>query len=51
MTYFINRTFRKSGPQAYRKTGPYEKIHCVGQKHLYDKLEVADFKYDNIFLI
>ena len=50
MTYFKNRTFRKSEPQAYTKTGSYDKIHCVGQKHLYDKSEVADFKYDNKFL-
>ena len=34
----------------YRKSGPYAKIHCIGQKHLYDKLEVTDFKYDNNFL-
>ena len=24
------------------------KIHCGGQKHLYDKLEVAGFKYDSL---
>ena len=42
MAYFINRLFRKSEP--------YAKIHCIGQKHLYDKLEVAGFKYDNSFL-
>ena len=50
MAYFINRTFRKSGPQTYRKTGLYAKIHCIGQKHLYNTLEIADFKYKNNFL-
>ena len=45
-----NWTFRKSGPRTYRKREPNAKIHCIGQKHLYDKLEVADFKYDNNFL-
>ena len=49
MAYFINWTFRKSGP--LEKVDPWliEKanIHCIGQKHTYDKLEVADFKYDN----
>ena len=50
MTYFMNRTFRKSGPRTYRISGPYAKIHYIGQEHLYDKLEVADFKYDNNFL-
>ena len=43
-------TFRKSRPRTYRKSGPYAKTHCIGQKHLYDKLEVADFKYDDNFL-
>ena len=42
--------FRKSGPQAYTKTRSDDKIHFVGQKNLYDKSEVADFKYDNKFL-
>ena len=42
MAYFINWTFRKSGT--------YAKIHGIGQKHLYDNLEIADFKYDNNFL-
>ena len=41
MSYFIKGTFRKSAP--------YVKIHCIGQKHLNDKLEVADFEYDNNF--
>ena len=44
------RTFRESGPRTCRKSGPYAKIHCIGQKHLDDKLEVADFKYDNNLL-
>ena len=43
-------TFRKSRPRTHRKSGPYAKINCIGQKYLYDKLEVADFKYDNNFL-
>ena len=50
MEYFLNRTFRKSRPRTYRKSGPYVKIYCIGQKHPYDKLEVADFKYDYNFL-
>ena len=50
MIYFINRTFRKSGPRTYRKTEPYPKIHSIGQKHLYGKLEGADIKYENNFL-
>ena len=50
MAYFINQTFRKSRLRTYRKSGPYAKIHCIGQKHPYDKLEVADFKYDYDFL-
>ena len=33
-----NWTLRKSGPPTYRKS-----------EHLNDKLEVADFKYDNNF--
>ena len=32
-----------------RKSGPHAKIHYIGQKHLQDKLKVADFKYDNNF--
>ena len=56
MAYFINRIFRKSGPLEKtgrgpkKKSGPNANIHCIGQKHPYDKLEVADFKYDNNFL-
>ena len=42
-------TFRKSGTRTFTKSGPYAKIHCIGQKHLYTKLEVADFKYLNNF--
>ena len=42
MTYFISRTFRKSGP--------YAKIPSTGQKHLYERLEDANFKHDNNFL-
>ena len=41
MSYFIKRTFRKSGP--------YAKLCSIGQKHLNNKSEVADFKYDNNF--
>ena len=44
-----NWTLRKSGPPTYRKSEPYAKIRCIDQKHLNDKLEVADFKYDNNF--
>ena len=47
MTYFIKWTFRKSGPWTFTKSGLYAKIDCIGQKHLYDKLEVAGFKCDN----
>ena len=49
VAYFINWTFRKSGPLEKENPGPIEKanIHCIAQKHPYDKLEVADFKYDN----
>ena len=56
MAYLMNRTFwkseplEKSGPRTYRKSGPYAKIHYIGQKNPYDKLEVADFKYDKYFL-
>ena len=56
MAYLMNRTFwkseplEKSGPRTYRKSGPYAKIHYIGQKNPYDKLEVADLKYDNNFL-
>ena len=31
----------------FRKSEPYAKIHCIGQKHLYDKLEITGFRYDN----
>ena len=44
MAYFIKRTFRKRGPRTLTKSGHYTKIHCIGQKHLYDKLEDADFQ-------
>ena len=55
MTYFINCTFRKSRPLEKADPGPIEKaVLCQNSlywsKHLYDKLEVADFKYDNNFL-
>ena len=56
MTYLINRAFRKSGPLEkadpghIEKNRPYAKNHSIGQKHLCDKLEVADFKNDNNFL-
>ena len=46
----IKKKKKKRKKKTYRKTRPYAKIHCIGQKHLYDKLEVADFKYDNNFL-
>ena len=32
-----------------RKSGYYARIHHIGQKHLNEKLEVTDFKYDNNF--
>ena len=41
-------TFRKSGLRTFTKNRHYVKIHCGGQKHLYDKLEVAGFKYDSL---
>ena len=54
MAYFKNQTFRKCGPldrpRTYTKSGPNASIHCIGRKYPYDKLEVADFKYDNNFL-
>ena len=54
MAYFINRTFRKSGILEKAHPGPPEKADplskfTLGQKHLYDKLEVAAFKYDHNF--
>ena len=39
-------TFRKGGLRTFTK---FAKIHCIGQKQLYDKFEFADFKYDNNF--
>ena len=56
MAYFINRTFRKSGIFEKADPGPPEKADplpkfTIGQKHLYDKLEVAVFKYDNNFYL
>ena len=42
-------TLRKRGPLTYRKNKPYANIPCTGQKHLNDKLEIADFKYGNNF--
>ena len=33
----------------FRKSGPYDKIYYIGQKHLHDKFKVADFKYDSNF--
>ena len=48
-SYFIKSTFRKSGSPIFWKSGPRAKIRCIGQKHLNDKLEVSDFKYDNNF--
>ena len=56
MTYFINRTFGKSGPLGKADSGPTKNVDPVpkftvyGQKHLYDKLEVVDFDHDNNFL-
>ena len=41
-------TFRKSGLWTFTKSRHYAKIHCVGQNHLYDKLEIAAFKYDSL---
>ena len=52
MAYFVpseSWIFRKSGPRTLRKSRPYAKIHYIGQKRLYDKLQVADFKYDYNF--
>ena len=54
MAQFIKLTFRKSGPlekadPGTLKSGLYAKIHCIGKKHIYSKLEVADFKYDDSF--
>ena len=56
MTYFINRAFRKCGPLEKAEPGPIEKADpmlkftVLVKKHLYDKLELADFKCDNNFL-
>ena len=50
MTYFTKQAFRKkwnfrkSEPRTFTKI---PKIYCIGQKHLSDKLEAADFKCDN----
>ena len=33
-------TFRKGGLRTFTK---FAKIHCIGQKQLYDKFEFADF--------
>ena len=41
---------KKEDPGPTATSGANAKIHCIGQKHPYDKLEVADFKYDNNFL-
>ena len=41
-------TFRKGGLRTFTK---FAKIHCIGQKQLYDKFEFADFKYDNNFFL
>ena len=41
---------QKKQPWTFRKGGPYAKIHYNGSKWLtFDKLEGADFKYDNGF--
>ena len=45
MSYFIKRTFGKSGPEEKADIG--YKIHCTGKNHLNDKIEIPDFKYDN----
>ena len=42
-------TLRKSGPLTYRKSEAYSKIRSIGQKYRNDKLEIANFKYDNNF--
>ena len=34
----------------YRKGGPFAKTHYNGQKCIFDKLEGAEFKYDNSFI-
>ena len=41
------RTFRKSGRQTFRKSGPCTKIDCRSQRLMFDKTKGADFKYDN----
>ena len=54
MTYFIKRTptctrtFGKSGPLILRIDRRYFPVHN-GQKFIFDKVEGADFKYDNSF--
>ena len=50
MAYFISWTCWKKVPLEKADPGPIEKADPIGQKHLYDKLKVADFKYDNNFL-
>ena len=47
MTYFINQTFRKTGP--LEKAHPMPKF-TVLVKNTFITLEVADFKYHNNFL-
>ena len=52
MTYFIKRTptctrtFGKSGPLILRIDRRYVPVHN-GQKFIFDKVEGADFKYEN----
>ena len=33
----------------YRKRGPNSNIHCIGQKHPYDNVEVAGFNSLNTY--
>ena len=42
-------TLRKSGSQPIEKADPMPQFTVLVQKHLYDKLEVTEFKYDNNF--
>ena len=46
MVYFTKRTrtwtrnFRKNGPQTFRKSGPYAKIHCMSERLIFADLRV-----------
>ena len=53
--YFIvgnrtpTQTFRKRGPQTFKRKKPYIQIHCMDSKLIFDKFEGTGFKYDKSF--